>query len=246
MHTLARIVLPLFVIIVVFVLFGAFRHGGGLIRGVVDNMLISPARPAIAVRPDSHFILLDARRANAVPPAADGSLEASRPSATFWYAIYQNREQQETLIAMLGETDSPFRWRHDASAPVRDEHIRPNPNLWQETRYSLQNHLVNAITFILPVENNIWGDPQDRIVRRFAFSFFQDKVRLVVEYHENAQNLHDPVQIAKFEHRAEKAFFLEDKDLPKPQKNLEYPPSGLSQKKFAAYMGKVWQAEGRP
>lgn len=80
-----RILIPLLVVALVVVLFVGKR--GGLIRGVVDDMLVSPARPAVAVAPRADLKLLDARRADLAPTVQGNTLSST--SVQVCYALYQ-------------------------------------------------------------------------------------------------------------------------------------------------------------
>lgn len=80
-----RIIIPVLVVALVVVLLVGKR--GGLIRGVVDDMLVSPSRPTVAVAPRAGLKLLDARRADLAPTVQGNTLSST--SVQVCYALYQ-------------------------------------------------------------------------------------------------------------------------------------------------------------
>ena len=54
-----KVILP--VLLIVLAVYIGMNTRGGLVRGVADGMLVSPARPAVAVRPAPAFALAACR-----------------------------------------------------------------------------------------------------------------------------------------------------------------------------------------
>ncbi len=193
----------LIVIMIIAVVITAKR--GGLVRGVAENMLVSPARPAIAVRPAASFHLINACRAEGLPRIMDGHLGAAGSNALFWYALYEGNGAKEEdqlpahLVVMLGTIDDPYRWIADAGAPVPPGEQGTERALQRHAKYTLDGREVHAVTFLLDPEKDPWASiwtngsangmnagvwNKGSVVRRFAFRLFQDKARLIVEYRE--------------------------------------------------------------
>ena len=55
-----KIIIP--ILVIALAAFVGMNAKSGLIRGVADGMLVSPARPAVAVKPAADFASVDARR----------------------------------------------------------------------------------------------------------------------------------------------------------------------------------------
>lgn len=287
-----RFLIPVLVIIVAVVVF-MFVRQKPLICGVAENMLVCPNRPSIAVKPAPSFFLIDARRADAVPPSTDGPMISENGNAELYYALYENSQSSTAnlaneshdksgvsttennayssankkipskIVVLLGRIDTPYRWVNDANAPApKDDRLFPD--LWREIHYTLKNHSVSAVTFIAQPNADPWSKgtalgsenvgnsdaplwKQGSLVRRFAFALFQDNVRLVVEYHEPMAMLQPDLRqkLSDFEKRAELAFDLLSENLPRPEKNLEYPPKNVSRKALAAYIGQIRRFEDR-
>ena len=54
-----QIIIP--ILVIALAAFVGMNAKSGLIRGVADGMLVSPARPAVAVKPAADFASVDAR-----------------------------------------------------------------------------------------------------------------------------------------------------------------------------------------
>lgn len=262
---MVRVLIPLLILAVAAVVVAA-RRGGGLVRGMADDMLVSPARPAVGVRPAPAFHLTQACRLEGSPPASAAPLGAP-PRASFWYALYEhdaaeNGEQNPAeLVALLGMTQSPYRWIAGGGAPGAAGEMEPERRLRRESRAVMDGHTVFTATFRVPSRADPWprSDGVWRmgcLARRFTFSLFQNRARLVVEYREPYAPLVDAARrrglpladdataLAAFEARAAAAFRLVTTDLPRPDSQLPYPPAEVERKRIAAYAGEVWRAEG--
>lgn len=257
-----RVLIPVLILAVAVVVIAA-RRGGGLVRGMAGDMLVSPARPAVGVRPAPLFHLDQACRLEGSPPAADGSLSAPA-RADFWYALY-NADASEnagpaSLVALLGVTESPYRWIAGNGAPGAAGETGAGRRLRRESRDRMDGRTVFTVTFLLPPEADPWpcagaAWQEGSLARRFTFPLFQDKARLVVEYREPYGPLSaaarqrgipladDAAELAAFETRAREAFRLVTGDLPRPDASPPYPPAGVERKRIAAYAGEVWRAE---
>ena len=60
-----KIIIP--ILVIALAAFVGMNAKSGLIRGVADGMLVSPARPAVAVKPAADFASVDARRVDLSP-----------------------------------------------------------------------------------------------------------------------------------------------------------------------------------
>lgn len=83
-----RFLIPVLVAALILVTFIAVRRGGGLVRGVAEEMLVSPARPSVAVRAAQGMRMVDARRADLSLDVQGSHLPGA--SAEVWYALYEN------------------------------------------------------------------------------------------------------------------------------------------------------------
>ena len=190
---MARVLIPLLILAVAAVVVVA-RRGGGLVRGVADGMLVSPARPAVGVRPAPSFHLMQACRLEGTPPASAAPISAP-PRALFWYALYEhdnaNHAEQgpAELVALLGMAESPYTWIAGDGAPGADGEMEPERGLRRASRAVMDGHTVFTATFRVPPKANPWPRSDGVwnmgcLARRFAFRLFQNKARLVVEYRE--------------------------------------------------------------
>ena len=186
-----RVLIPVLILAVAVVVIAA-RRGGGLVRGMAGDMLVSPARPAVVVLPASLFHLEQACRLEGSPPSADGPLSAPA-RADFWYALY-DAEAPETsgpasLVALLGVTESPYRWIAGNGAPGAAGEAGTERRLRRESRDIMDGRTVFTVTFLVPSAADPWPRAgaawqEGSLARRFTFPLFQDKARLVVEYRE--------------------------------------------------------------
>lgn len=258
-----RVLIPVLILAVAVVVIAA-RRGGGLVRGMAGDMLVSPARPAVGVLPASLFHLEQACRLEGSPPSADGPLSAPA-RADFWYALY-DAEAPETsgpasLVALLGVTESPYRWIAGNGAPGAAGEAGTERRLRRESRDIMDGRTVFTVTFLVPSAADPWPRAgaawqEGSLARRLTFPLFQDKARLVVEYREPYGPLlaaarrrgiplaDDAATLAAFEARAAEAFRLVTADVPRPDASPPYPPAGVERKRIAAYAGEVWRAEG--
>lgn len=261
---MARVLIPFLILAIAAVVVVA-RRGGGLVRGMADNMLVSPARPAVGVRPAPSFHLTQACRLEGSPPASAAPLGAP-PRALFWYALYEhdaaaNDEHPAEFVALLGMTESPYRWIAGVGALGAAGEMESERRLRRESRAVMDGHTVFTATFRVPPNADPWprSDGVWRmgcLARRFTFPLFQDKARLVVEYREPYAPLaeaarrrglplsDDAATLAAFEARGAAAFRLITADLPRPDSQLPYPPAEVERKRVATYAGEVWRIEG--
>lgn len=262
---MARVLIPLLILAIAAVVVVA-RRGGGLVRGMADNMLVSPARPAVGVRPAPSFHLTQACRLEGSPPASAAPLGAP-PRALFWYALYEhndatNDEQHPAeLVALLGLTESPYYWIAGSGAPGAAGEMEPERRLRRDSRIFMDGQTVFTATFRVPLKADPWPRPDEVwrmgcLARRFTFPLFQNMARLVVEYREPYAALaeaarrrglplsDDAVTLAAFAARAEASFRLITTDLPRPENQPPYPPAEVQRKQVAAYAGEVWRTKG--
>ena len=79
-----KIIIP--ILVIALAAFVGMNAKSGLIRGVADGMLVSPARPAVAVKPAADFASVDARRVDLSPSVQNSMLQATSVQAV--YALY--------------------------------------------------------------------------------------------------------------------------------------------------------------
>ena len=66
-----KIIIP--ILVIALAAFVGMNAKSGLIRGVADGMLVSPARPAVAVKPAADFASVDAFGAEQYAPGDIGT-----------------------------------------------------------------------------------------------------------------------------------------------------------------------------
>lgn len=262
---MVRVLIPLLVAALIVVAITVMRRGG-LVRGVADEMLVSPARPAVAVRVSPPLRLTDARRAEVTPEAPGGPFHGV--GSEVWYALYEAAEQDQGLreadpiggmrgpsrvVSLLAMVDTPYRWPADPE---------PDQAVLRRSRETKDGRAMFTATFVLPPDADPWsaGEEEDEpwrdgsLVRRFTCLLFQQRAKLIVEYREPCPQGADPsglplsdntAALHAFERRAAAAFYLLDKDLPRPGTPLPYPPADVSRKRLAGYIGEVWRTDGR-
>ena len=74
-----KIIIP--ILVIALAAFVGMNAKSGLIRGVADGMLVSPARPAVAVKPAADFASVDARRVDLSPSVQNSMLQATSVQA---------------------------------------------------------------------------------------------------------------------------------------------------------------------
>lgn len=248
-----KILVPLAIAVIAVVLVLALRSGKGLIRGIADNMLVSPARPALAVRPAPDFRLVDARRLETSPSVQGSSLPST--SVQVLYSLHQRPEtsgqQPARLLSLIAlvEMDG-LRW------PVQPETPPKTGNLLRREAIRLYELDGTAETYQLADAADPWQSglqdvwQQGSLVRRFTFLLHLQQAKLMVEYREPlppsplplADNL--PL-LAAFEQRAEASFSLLKEQLPKPEQRLSYPPDSVNRKALTSWVGPLWSPDPR-
>lgn len=242
-----KVIFP--VLLIVLAVYIGMNTRGGLVRGVADGMLVSPARPAVAVRPAPGFALEDARRADLSPPVQGSMLHST--SVQVFYALY-GRETPEParLAALLAISQQKETW------PVQPEIGFP---VLRHQAFDLDGFSGFADTYVLPAADDPWHDDAgaawagDSLVRRFTFVLWFHKAKLIVEYREPLPSpsglpLADDVPaLAAFEGRALASFGLLSGDakkggvkLPKPEERLPYPPPDINRQALTAFIGQLW------
>ncbi len=216
--------------------------GNGLIRGITQGMLVSPARPAIAVAPAAGFELVEAGQTVLSLPVQGSSLRSTSVALT--YALYrQTGTAPGQLRTLLGITDTDrTEW------PVQPDSIVP----------PIRRHSINldgqeaiAETFVLPEGKDPWGEGNTHLwhggslVRRCTFLLWFRRAKLLVEYHEPLPASPLPVAdnlplLAAFEQRSQAAFTLHSKGpLPRPDTRPAYPPQTVSRQALTNYLGEL-------
>ena len=241
-----KVILP--VLLIVLAVYIGMNTRGGLVRGVADGMLVSPARPAVAVRPAPAFALADARRADLAPPVQGSMLHST--SVQVFYALYDRETPDPArLAAVLAISPQKETW------PVQPEMDFP---VLRHQALDLDGFSGFADTYVLPAADDPWHDEAEAwtggsLVRRFTFILWFYKAKLIVEYREPlpaptdlplADNL---PALAAFEGRALSSFNLLSGDakkggvtLPKPTERLPYPPAGVNRQALTAFIGQLW------
>ena len=217
------------------------REQKPLIRGVAENMLVSPNRPDIAVSPAASFTLVDAYRADpAIMPMNTNVLATTK----LWCARYASSSPEARLFAMFGEVDDPWTWHPSPKSPAKLLRRRDN--------VVIAGFDGTAMTYILPAEHDPWRigpepAPWNRgsLVWRFRFNAFFHHFTVLVEYREPLEDgiENDPAALAGFEKRAKSAFALlrgKEGSLPRPTQNLPYPPRELKRSELGKTLGPVW------
>ncbi|MDD6088715.1 MAG: DUF4851 domain-containing protein [Desulfovibrionaceae bacterium] len=217
---------------------------GGLIRGTAEGMFVSPARPAVAVRPAIGFREIDVRRADlSCRPSMFGSALAPQ-SVPAVYALFE-RPEGARLTAMLAVTESDhLKW---AVNPETE-------NLAVLRRETLIKDGFSACaeTCLLPADKD-WADFDTEntssvsIMRRFRINLLVNRAQLIVEYREKLPPLLLSVKdnlpfLSSFETRAEMAFIILNGDhitLPRPNIRPSYPPSSVSRSLLTTVPGQL-------
>ena len=177
-----RVLIPVLILAVAVVVIAA-RRGGGLVRGMAGDMLVSPARPAVGVLPASLFHLagVPARRLSAV-----GRRAALRPCpggflvrAVRCRSARNLRAGQPCGAARRDGKPVPLDCRQRRAGRCRRgrDGTQTPPRI---ARYHGRPHGVHRPA--LTRSGAAWQEGS--LARRFTFPLFQDKARLVVEYRE--------------------------------------------------------------
>ncbi len=242
---MSKLFIPLVMILVLIAAAAVFRRPP-LIRGMVGEILVSPARPAVAVEPGTAFRIVDARR-------ADLTLTDWSPTAPtrvdVWYALWTADAVPAGLIAVLCLLEEPWYWISD---------VRSGFETLRERRIEQGPFEGRAETFVLPPDKDPWRAIEGAtswvggsLVRRFTFRLRHTEAKLMVEYREPVPAIRpgdDPSALSSFEDRAAAAFRLSDGSdgsLPRVEASLAYPPENVSRKELAAYLGEARRTDNR-
>lgn len=243
-----KVVVPVFIVAVGLVLLVSVWGGRGLVRGIAEDMLVSPAKPAVAVAPEAAFHLVDARRAEVSPPVQGSPLPAT--SVQLLYALYQRNTGTvpARLVSLLALAEQDH-----AVWPVHPE--KP-AGLIRRQPVSLAGLEGLAETVILPNEKDPWRATEEEplweqgsLIRRYTFLLWLHKAKLIVEYREPLPRTSLPLaddlpRLAAFEQRALESFQIRSgKNLPRPQARLPYPPESVQRRELTSYIGDLWQGD---
>ncbi len=241
-----KIIIP--ILVIALAAFVGMNAKGGLIRGVADGMLVSPARPAVAVKPAADFASVDARRVDLSPSVQNGMLQATSVQAV--YAMYSRPQAPAHLVALLAVSQNGETW------PVEPE---PGFPPIRHKKQDINGFSGFADTYVLDSKDDPWASDEPglwengSLVRRFTFVLWFYKAKLIVEYREplpapSDMPLEDNIPLlAAFEARALEAFQLLNGDpknggveLPRPKEKLPYPPAGINRQALTDFIGTLW------
>ena len=241
-----KIIIP--ILVIALAAFVGMNAKGGLIRGVADGMLVSPARPAVAVKPAADFASVDARRVDLSPSVQNGMLQATSVQAV--YALYSRPQAPAHLVALLAVSQNGETW------PVEPELGFPPI---RHKKQDINGFSGFADTYVLDSKDDPWASDEPglwengNLVRRFTFVLWFYKAKLIVEYREplpapSDMPLEDNIPLlAAFEARALEAFQLLNGDpknggveLPRPKEKLPYPPAGINRQALTDFIGTLW------
>lgn len=232
-----KIIIP--ILVIALAAFVGMNAKSGLIRGVADGMLVSPARPAVAVKPAADFASVDARRVDLSPSVQNSMLQATSVQAV--YALYNHEDPQAApahLAALLAVSQNDETW------PVEPELGFP---AIRHKKQDIDGFSGFADTYVLDAKDDPWASDEPAqwengsLVRRFTFILWFYKAKLIVEYREplpapSDMPLEDNIPLlTAFEARALESFRLLNGDpknggveLPRPKEKLPYPPAGIN------------------
>ena len=229
-----KIIIP--ILVIALAAFVGMNAKSGLIRGVADGMLVSPARPAVAVKPAADFASVDARRVDLSPSVQNSMLQATSVQAV--YALYNHEGPQAApahLAALLAVSQNDETW------PVEPELGFP---AIRHKKQDIDGFSGFADTYVLDAKDDPWasGEPAQwengSLVRRFTFIlwFYSD------------MPLEDNIPLlTAFEARALESFRLLNSDpknggveLPRPKEKLPYPPAGINRQALTDFIGTLW------
>ena len=247
-----KLIVPILLIVVA--AFVGMNAKSGLVRGMADGMFVSPARPAVAVRPAPDLAFTDARRADLSPRVQNSMLEATSVQAA--YALFQRdadtlRPVPARLLTLLAVSQKDEQW------PVQPEVDFP---VLRHRTQELDGFSGFADTYVLPDLDDPWSLrdegtwAQGSLVRRFTFVLWFYRAKLIVEYREplpapGTLPLQDDIPLlAAFEERALNAFRLLNGDpkeggaeLPRPKEKLPYPPAEVNRQALTNFIGELWE-----
>ena len=175
-----KIIIP--ILVIALAAFVGMNAKSGLIRGVADGMLVSPARPAVAVKPAADFASVDARRVDLSPSVQNSMLQATSVQAV--YALYNHEGPQAApahLAALLAVSQNDETW------PVEPELGFP---AIRHKKQDIDGFSGFADTYVLDAKDDPWASDEPAqwengsLVRRFTFILWFYKAKLIVEYRE--------------------------------------------------------------
>ena len=244
-----KIIIP--ILVIALAAFVGMNAKSGLIRGVADGMLVSPARPAVAVKPAADFASVDARRVDLSPSVQNSMLQATSVQAV--YALYNHEGPQAApahLAALLAVSQNDETW------PVEPELGFP---AIRHKKQDIDGFSGFADTYVLDAKDDPWASDEPAqwengsLVRRFTFILWFYKAKLIVEYREplpapSDMPLEDNIPLlTAFEARALESFRLLNGDpkngggeLPRPKEKLPYPPAGINRQALTDFIGTLW------
>ena len=170
-----KIIIP--ILVIALAAFVGMNAKSGLIRGVADGMLVSPARPAVAVKPAADFASVDARRVDLSPSVQNSMLQATSVQAV--YALYNHEGPQAApahLAALLAVSQNDETW------PVEPELGFP---AIRHKKQDIDGFSGFADTYVLDAKDDPWAsdDPalweNGSLVRRFTFILWFYKAKLI-------------------------------------------------------------------
>ena len=217
-----KIIIP--ILVIALAAFVGMNAKSGLIRGVADGMLVSPARPAVAVKPAADFASVDARRVDLSPSVQNSMLQAVSQNDETWpvepeLGFPAIRHKKQDIDGFSGFADTYVLDAKD------DPWASGEPAQWEN----------------------------GSLVRRFTFILWFYKAKLIVEYREplpapSDMPLEDNIPLlTAFEARALESFRLLNGDpknggveLPRPKEKLPYPPAGINRQALTDFIGTLW------
>lgn len=247
-----KIIIP--ILVIALAAFIGMNAKGGLVRGMADGMLVSPSRPAVAVKPAADFAFVDARRADISPTVQGSMLPAT--SVQVVYALFgRETPVPARLVGLLAVSQKDETWPADPE---------PGFSVIRHKAQDINGFSGVADTYVLKDHEDPWSSGESdawaegSLVRRFTSILWFHRAKLIVEYREplpapSELPLEDNVPLlAAFEARALAAFTLLNGDpkaggvqLPKPKEKLPYPPAGINRTALTEFVGTLWEANGK-
>lgn len=155
-----KIIIP--ILVIALAAFVGMNAKSGLIRGVADGMLVSPARPAVAVKPAADFASVDARRVDLSPSVQNSMLQATSVQAV--YALYNHEGPQAApahLAALLAVSQNDETW------PVEPELGFP---AIRHKKQDIDGFSGFADTYVLDAKDDPWASDSKHSGRTAALS----------------------------------------------------------------------------
>ena len=145
-----KIIIP--ILVIALAAFVGMNAKSGLIRGVADGMLVSPARPAVAVKPAADFASVDARRVDLSPSVQNSMLQATSVQAV--YALYNHEGPQAApahFVALLAVSQNDETW------PVEPELGFP---AIRHKKQDIDGFSGFADTYVLDAKDDPWASDE--------------------------------------------------------------------------------------